>query len=201
MLSTESGNMNHVRRRQFLLAAAGLLFAPIYAQAQKATKPYRVGVFAAGSLKTLQQSLNDLGYVEGRDIVFEIRNPEGRSELLRSLRVGSGPPEGRRYRRVQSKCRIECQASDHDHPHRHDAHSRSGSIGLRCEPRETGGNITGVTTLSADLSIKQLEILKEAVPRMSRVALLWNPDNPWHPATVKASPGSAVDHWGFSFRF
>jgi putative tryptophan/tyrosine transport system substrate-binding protein len=74
--------MNHVRRRQFLLAAAGLLFAPIYAKAQKATKPYRVGVFAAGSLKALQQSLNELGYVEGRHVVFEIRNPEGRSELF-----------------------------------------------------------------------------------------------------------------------
>jgi putative ABC transport system substrate-binding protein len=49
-----------------------------------------------------------------------------------------------------------------------------------------GGNITGVTTLSAELSIKQLALLKEAIPRMSRVAILWNSDNPWHPATVKA---------------
>ena len=53
-----------------------------------------------------------------------------------------------------------------------------------------GGNITGVTTLSADLSVKQIELLKAAVPRISRVALLWNPDNPWHPATVKALQGS-----------
>ena len=44
---------------------------------------------------------------------------------------------------------------------------------------------------SADLSIKQLELLKEAVPRLSRVALLWNPGNPWHPATVRALQASS----------
>jgi putative ABC transport system substrate-binding protein len=59
-------------------------------------------------------------------------------------------------------------------------------LGLVASLARPGGNITGVTTLSADLSLKQLEILKEAVPRMSRAALLWNPDNPWHPATVQA---------------
>ena len=48
-----------------------------------------------------------------------------------------------------------------------------------------GGNITGMTTLSVDLSIKQLELLKEAVPGISRVAVLSNPDNPWHPLVVK----------------
>jgi putative ABC transport system substrate-binding protein len=62
-------------------------------------------------------------------------------------------------------------------------------LGLVSSLARPGGNITGVTTLSADLSIKQLELLKAAVPRMLRVALLWNPDNPWHPATVNALQG------------
>jgi putative ABC transport system substrate-binding protein len=48
-----------------------------------------------------------------------------------------------------------------------------------------GRNITSVTTLSADLSINQLELLRDAVPRASRVAFLWNPDNPWHAVAVK----------------
>jgi len=55
-----------------------------------------------------------------------------------------------------------------------------------------GGNVTGVTTLSAALSIKQLELLKEAVPKVSRVAILWNPANPWHPATVKTLRASGA---------
>ena len=59
-------------------------------------------------------------------------------------------------------------------------------LGLVASLARPGGNITGVTTLSADLSIKQLQLLREAIPRASRVALLWNPDNPWHAVTVKA---------------
>src|SRR5207244_10734632 len=50
-----------------------------------------------------------------------------------------------------------------------------------------GGNVTGTTTLSADLSSKQLELLKEAVPRALRIAVLWNPDNPWHALALKGA--------------
>ena len=57
--------------------------------------------------------------------------------------------------------------------------------GLVASLARPGGNITGTTTLSVDLSIKQLELLKDAVPRASRIALLSNPDNPWHPLVVK----------------
>ena len=62
-------------------------------------------------------------------------------------------------------------------------------LGLAASLAKPGANITGVTTLSADLSLKQIDLLKEAVPRLSRVALIWNPDNPWHSATVKAVQG------------
>jgi putative ABC transport system substrate-binding protein len=178
--------MNHFRRRQFLLAAAGLLFGPIHAHAQMATKPYRVGVFGSGSPKTLQQSLNELGYVEGRDIVFESRNPEGRSELFDPFAldlvrlkvdviVAANPNAVLSAKRATTTIPIVMM-------HTPDP----VQLGLVASLARPGGNITGVTTLSADLSLKQLEILKEAVPRMSRAALLWNPDNPWHPATVQA---------------
>jgi putative ABC transport system substrate-binding protein len=58
-------------------------------------------------------------------------------------------------------------------------------LGLVASLARPGGNITGMTSLSVDLTIKQLELLKEAVPRASRIAVLWNPDNPWHPVAVK----------------
>jgi putative ABC transport system substrate-binding protein len=183
--------MNHVSRRQYLLAAVVLLVAPIVARAQTATKPYRIGVFAAGSLKTLQQSLNDLGYVEGRDVVLEIRNTEGRSELFDALAldlvrlkvdviIASNPNAVFSAKRATATIPIVMM-------HTPDP----VQLGLVASLARPGGNITGVTTLSADLSIKQLELLKEAVPRVSRVALLWNPDNPWHPATVKALRASS----------
>jgi len=162
------------------------LVAPMLAQAQRATKPYRIGVLGAGSPNVLQQSLNDLGYVEGRDVVLEFRSPEGRSERLDALAsdlvrlkvdviVAPNPSAVLSAKRATATIPIVMM-------HTPDP----VQLGLVASLARPGGNITGVTTLSADLSIKQLQLLKEAIPRVSRVALLWNPDNPWHPVTVKA---------------
>jgi putative ABC transport system substrate-binding protein len=181
--------MNCVRRRQILLAAAGLVVTPVCVHAQKATKPYRVGVLGSGSPKLLQQYLTDLGYVEGRDVVLEIRNPEGKAELfdpfaLELVRlkvdviVAANPNAVLSVKRATTTIPIVMM-------HTPDP----VQLGLVASLARPGGNLTGVTTLSADLSIKQLELLKVAVPRMSRVALLWNPANPWHPATVNALQG------------
>jgi putative tryptophan/tyrosine transport system substrate-binding protein len=57
--------------------------------------------------------------------------------------------------------------------------------GLVASLARPGGNITGTTSLSVDLPIKRLELLKEAVPKASQIAVIWNPDNPWHPITVR----------------
>ncbi len=64
-------------------------------------------------------------------------------------------------------------------------------LGLVGSLGRPGGNVTGTTTLSADLSSKQLELLKEAVPRAVRIAVLWNPDNPWHPLALKGAEAAA----------
>ena len=64
-------------------------------------------------------------------------------------------------------------------------------LGLVASLGRPGGNITGTTTLSADLSVKQLELLKEAVPRVARIAVLWNPTNPWHPLALKGAEAAA----------
>src|SRR5213082_863810 len=77
--------MNHVRRRQFLVAAGALWVAPIAAQAQLGTKPYRIGVLGVEPDEVLRQSLRELGYVEGRDIVLEFRDTAGSSERADEL--------------------------------------------------------------------------------------------------------------------
>ena len=186
MLSTESGNMNHVRCRQFLRAAAALLVAPIVAQAQRATtRPYRIGVLTTEPQTILQQSLRDLGYVESRDVVFETRNTEGKSELLDEFAldlvrlkvdviVANNPAAVLSAKRATATIPIVMVNTPDP-----------VQLGLVASLARPGGNITGLTTLSVDLSIKQLQLLKEAVPRASRVALLWNPDNPWHQVEVK----------------
>ena len=178
--------MTHVRRRRILLAAAGLVLGPTRAMAQGANRTHRIGVLAAGAPEVLLTSLRDLGYVEGRNVVYVHRNPEGRSErfdplaaeLVRSkvdVIVASNPNAVASARRATTTIPIVMM-------HTPDP----VQLGFVASLARPGGNITGVTTLSSDLSVKQLEILKEAVPRMSRVALLWNPDNPWHASTVKA---------------
>ena len=64
-------------------------------------------------------------------------------------------------------------------------------LGLVVSLGRPGGNVTGTTTLSADVSIKQLELLKEAIPRAVRIAVLWNPSNPWHPIALKGAEAAA----------
>ena len=178
--------MIHVRRRQFLFA---VFVTPMLAQAQRATGPYRVGLLAASSAKTLQHILNDLGYIEGRDVVFEVRDSEGRIERLDALAlelvrlkvdvlVAANPAAALSAKRATRTIPIVMM-------HTPDP----VQLGLAASLAKPGANITGVTTLSADLSLKQIDLLKEAVPRLSRVALIWNPDNPWHSATVKALQG------------
>ena len=184
-----NGKMNAVRRKQLLLVAAGLSLAPIYAWAQKATKRYRVGVPAAEP-KSLLDSLNELGYVDGRDVVFEVRNPEGRSELFDPLAldlvrlkvdviVASNPNAVLSAKRATKTIPIVMM-------HTPDP-VQLGFVASLARPEV---NITGVTTLGVDLSIKQLELFKEAVPHVSRVALLWNPHDPWHSADRQGAAGS-----------
>lgn len=177
--------MSFSRRRRVLLAAGVMLIASI-ARAQRATKPYRIGLLAAGSPKTFQQDLISLGYVEGRDIVFEIRDAEGRADRLDAFAVdlvrlnvavivAANPAAALSAKRATTTIPIVLM-------HTPDP----VQLGLVSSLARPGGNVTGVTTLSVELSIKQLTLLKEALPRVSQVALLWNPDNPWHPITVNA---------------
>ena len=163
-----------------------LLVAPIVARAQRATKPYRIGILQTEEAQTsLQQSLRELGYVEGRDVVFEIRTTEGKSERLDDFAldlvrlkvdviVALNPASVLSAKRATATVPIVMMNTPDP-----------VQLGLVANLARPGGNITGTTTLTLDLSTKQLELLKEAVPRASRVAVLLNPDNRWHPAAVK----------------
>ena len=189
--SAERGNMNFVRRRQFLFATAALLVAPIVAQAQRTTKPYRIGVLGLENDTILRQSLRELGYVDGRDVVFEFRDPAGNSErgddlaldLVRlKVDVIIALYPGAVLSAKRATATIPIVMMNTPDP---------VQLGLVASLARPGGNITGLTTLTVDLSIKQLQFLREAVPRASRVAVLWNHENPWHPVAVKALQASS----------
>jgi len=189
-----------VNRRGFIAGLApGLVAVPLVAAwAQQTPRVYRIGYFGGASLassppflEAFRQGLRELGWVEGRNFVIEYRSGEenaGRlsevaAELVRhnvDVIVATSPPSIWPVKEATKTIPIVMVMGPDP--------VESGLVQSLAHP---GGNITGLTTLSADLSVKQLELLKEIVPGVLRVAVLWNPTNPWHPTGVKRIEASA----------
>jgi putative tryptophan/tyrosine transport system substrate-binding protein len=177
------------RRAVLCGALATVLATPLAVEAQPAGKVYRLGILTVdrggGFDDALRAALRELGYVEGRNLVIETRYTEGRAERVDDLAL--------------QLVRLKVDVIVATHPAAVFGATRATAtipiimvhtpdpvqLGLVATLARPGGNVTGLTSLSVDLSLKQLELLKEVVPRASRVAVLWNPDNPWHPVTVK----------------
>ena len=150
----------------------------VVAQAQQPKKILRIGYLDGASLSTIagrieafRQGLRDLGYVEGKDIVIEWRSSEGKPERLPNLAaelvrlkvdviVTGGAGATRPAKKATATIPI-VMAQDSDPV-------GSGFVASLARP---GGNVTGLSTLLPEISGKRLEILKEVVPRLSRVAV------------------------------
>ena len=171
-----------------------IVAAPLAAAAQPAGKVYRVGIlsYAApdvlqANLTTFRETLRQQGYVEGRNITFEVRTTSGRLDTLPELAaelvrlnvdviLAMSPLSIRAARQATSTVPIVMTFGD---PATFDSLARPG------------GNVTGVTALAAELAGKQVELLKEALPRVSRVAVLRNPDQPVHVAKLQRAEAVA----------
>jgi len=163
----------------FALCALLLAFS-FPARAQQPTKIPRVGWLTSGFLssisaraETFRQGLHELGYVEGKNILIEWRGadniPERRSALAEELVrlkvdviVTGGSASTRAAKAATSTIPIVMASSDDP-----------VGIGLVASLARPGGNITGLSQLSPELSGKRLEILKEVIPKLSRVAVFW----------------------------
>jgi len=159
----------------------GGLFSPVAAEAQQAAKVARIG-YLAGSLagapharEAFRQGLRDLGYVEGGNVVIEYRSAEGKPERLPALAaelvalkvdviVVSGTPQALAARQATRTLPIVFAAV---------ADPVGG--GLVTSLARPGGNVTGLPLLAPELVGKCLELLKQAVPGVTRVAVLWQP--------------------------
>ena len=155
-------------------------------EAQEARKAPRVGIVLGGPLASRQsqldafrQGMRDLGYIEGRNIIFEIRAPENEgdtrfaefaADLVRLkvdvLVVQATGPILAAKKVTNTTPIVMAPASDP---------LGTGIVNSLAWP---GGNITGVSLLTEELSGKRLQLLSEIVPGISRVAILWNPANP-----------------------
>jgi len=166
-----------------LVLLFGLIVAPLTAYAQQAQRVSRVGVLWHGAappasprMESFREGLREAGYVEGQNVVIELRyatDVERLRELAAELvqaRVGVIASYGdlgpRAAQRATTEVPIVAVADDF-----------VGS-GLAPSLGRPGGNTTGVTILSPELSAKRLALLKELRPRLSRVAVIWDPATP-----------------------
>jgi putative ABC transport system substrate-binding protein len=168
-------------RRTFLAGTgAVLLVAPLAADAQPAGKVPVIGMLDYGApdaarlawWKALREALQELGYVEGRSIVFEARWAEGRVDRLPGLAaelvrlqvnvIVTGGGEAARAAR-QATATIPIVMGSGADP---------VQLGLVASLGQPGGNVTGVTSLSSELIAKRLQLLRELLPKVSRVAVL-----------------------------
>ena len=188
-----------VSRRQMLIGlGAGVIGSPFasFAQAQPAPGVRRIGFLAARSRSTpsnpdvfydaFVQGMRDLGYVERKNLVIEWRFADGKYEPLAGLAaelvrmrveiiVTHGNATIQAAQRATSTIPIVTAASNDL--------VGSGFVASLARP---GGNITGLSNISAELSPKHLELLKSMMPKLSRVAILLNPGNSANPAILKS---------------
>jgi putative tryptophan/tyrosine transport system substrate-binding protein len=160
--------------RAALAVVLALLAAPLAAEAQQPTKIARIGYLTTADVSTIPhhlreaflQGLRDLGYVEGRNLVIE-RLPALAAELV-ALKVDVilAPASVHVLPAMQATRTIPLVFVNAADP------VANGLVTSQARP---GGNVTGVSTLGRDLVGKCLEQLPQAVPGVSRVAVLWNP--------------------------
>src|SRR3989441_7674752 len=173
-----------MNRRAFVAGGVALLAAPRGGEAQQAAKVARIGYLGTGSLESpeiqanlnaFRQGLSDLGYVEGSGIHIEYRTADGKLEQLAALAtelvrlkvdiiVAGATPAARAAQQATTTIPVVAVAMGDP--------VRDGLVASLARP---GANITGSTFLGPELVPKRLEILKEAIPKISRVAALWHP--------------------------
>jgi putative ABC transport system substrate-binding protein len=160
-----------------------LLIAPLTAAAQPPGKVYRLGLLAAEPLlasrwDALLDGLRERGYHEGQNLVFERRFSDGHAERFPELAA--------ELVRLRVDCIIvttTAAALAAKHATQTIPIVMTGAndpvgAGLVASLARPGGNLTGLSALASDLSGKRLELLKEVVPGLTQVAVLWNPANP-----------------------
>ena len=183
-------------RRAFIaVIGGGLLAAPLAAGAQQAARVWRIGYIDVSDdvkhYEAISQRLRELGYVEGRNLVTERRYSQGQAErfpefaaeLVRlkvDLIIVITTPAALAVKRATKTIPIVFPTAIDP--------VGAGVISSLAQP---GGNITGLTTQSFDLVAKRLQLLKEAIPHLSRVAVLWNANNPANAAPWRKAQEAA----------
>ena len=180
-----------MRRREFITLLGGAAAWPLAARAQQAASPRRVGFLLVGlspeskEAKVFRRELRDAGYFEGRDLVIEWRSANGDYDRVPALVADL----------IRSKVDVIVQDSTIGTEVTKRATSTIPIVmalvldpigsGLVENLAHPGGNITGLSMMATELYPKRLQLLKEINPQLTRAAVLWNPDHPFHPKAVE----------------
>ena len=187
-----------MRRRCIIAGLFVTLAAPLAAEAQQPGKVYRVG-FLGNSTAALEgnlvgpfrEGLRDLGYIEGRNMLIEYRWADGKYERfpaliaeLAALKVDvivtAGTPAALAVKKTTPSIPLVMAAV-----------GDPIGVGLVASLARPGGNVTGLSAIAPELEGKRLELLREVVPKLSHIAVLWNPDNPFQAGSLKETKTAA----------
>ena len=189
-------------RRAFLgTVAGGLLAAPLAAEAQQPGKVYRIAMLGVTAMDPLlneafKQGLGELGYTEGRNVVVEYRHADGRPERLSQLAADLVRLNvAVLVVRGAAALAAAKDATSHIPTVAVDLESDPVAMGFVRNLAQPGGNITGVFLDLPELSGKQLQLLKEVIRPISRVAILGDPalNGPQFQATAGAARALAIE--------
>jgi putative tryptophan/tyrosine transport system substrate-binding protein len=171
-----------MRRREFITVLGGAAAAwPLVASAQKPTMPV-VGILSpesstTGDVEGLRAGLRDLGYVEGQNIRFEYRWAEGDFARLPALAADLVQLNVDVLVTYVTQASLVAKKATATIPIVMVGVGDPVGVSLIASLAHPGGNVTGTSSIASALAAKQLELLKEAVPEVRRVAALWNPAN------------------------
>jgi putative ABC transport system substrate-binding protein len=186
-----------MRRRAFIALLAGVAAVPSFAA--RAETMRRVGILfttsaqgakARGLLEAVTQGLKESGLIEGQDFTFVSRFADGKEDALPRLAaelaqmrvdaiVTDGTPAAQAAKNVSRTVPIVALTND------------TVASGLAASLNRPGGNITGISLLSAELAGRRLQLLSELVPNLARVAVLSNPANPSHAVLLNQTRAAA----------
>ena len=182
-----------MKRREFimLLSSAGAGW-PLAARGQPSGKVWRVGYLGFGpasswtsEVEALRSGLRDFGYVEGKNIVIEFRWAERADQTLDLATQLVGMDVDVIF--APASTQVEpARKTTKTTPIVFAQHADPVGLGDVASLSRPGGNITGLSMLLTELSVKELEILKETLPQATRIGVLWNPTTPSHPTAMKA---------------
>jgi len=179
--------------RLAIVLAVSLLVAPLAVEAQQSAKGHRIGLlvgssesFVAPYVAIFRQALRALGYVEGGSMAIEYRYADGHYDRLPVLAadlvrlkvdiiVTEGTPPTRAAKQATSTIPIVMTVT-----------GDPVAAGLVSNLARPGGNLTGASFFFPEMAAKRLQLLKEVIPALSRVTVVWNPSNAVHGPVVKS---------------